>query len=541
MNCLLKSGLWRNMKNEEMSSDRLSGLPEHLLLEILSRMPLKSAVGTSILSRRWRFLWTDLPDIHLCMDDDFGARKGTAEFFNLIRNNLLPKLNCPSIRKFTLDLGLFNDHIDKVRYQPGVINFNHLGEINFNHLGKINFNYHGIDNDRERVSSHVLECFNRAASNNITTNTNTQLQEFSFNIDGEAHYYCDIFPDLPLSLFQIQSLVVLRLNPWLSVHQDDHHITNAVFNLPNLKILDVFFFSFHTTLLEKLVSSSPSLSHLSFTLRVPGVDTPILSPFTLNLSHPTLTRLDIRLSDAAHVTIDAPNLQQLQVWVFGFNREFLNRVSFLNSPTRLLACTISVPYKPIDQLLLPSNLFSIISTVKSLTLVEKKPCRLIAPITFSRLTHLGLLLHRKLAGLPLLQKCPVLEVLTFDMTHSISDMLSNRLWPLPDSPPQCLVYSVKRIEIFVPAFVDGVEIPLLDLLKCLLATAKALELLKVTVTGPDLSKFQDASFSESDFIKEVLDMPRSSANCRFKFHGLQPTVLGDAINSDSSMTSHLHH
>ncbi|KAM0017032.1 putative F-box domain-containing protein [Helianthus debilis subsp. tardiflorus] len=42
----------------ENVDDRLSMLPEDILALILSLMPTKYAVQTSILSKRWRYTWT---------------------------------------------------------------------------------------------------------------------------------------------------------------------------------------------------------------------------------------------------------------------------------------------------------------------------------------------------------------------------------------------------------------------------------------------------------------------------------------------------
>ncbi|XP_021776068.1 F-box/LRR-repeat protein At3g26922-like [Chenopodium quinoa] len=43
--------------------DRLSLLPDAILIHILSLLPIKSAVSTSVLSRQWRYLWTHITNI----------------------------------------------------------------------------------------------------------------------------------------------------------------------------------------------------------------------------------------------------------------------------------------------------------------------------------------------------------------------------------------------------------------------------------------------------------------------------------------------
>ncbi|XP_057450975.1 F-box/LRR-repeat protein At4g14103-like [Lotus japonicus] len=57
----------RNSENEnEDNKDRLSDLPDGILLHILSFMNAKYAVQTCILSARWKDLWKHLPTLMLC-------------------------------------------------------------------------------------------------------------------------------------------------------------------------------------------------------------------------------------------------------------------------------------------------------------------------------------------------------------------------------------------------------------------------------------------------------------------------------------------
>lgn len=55
--------------------DRISSLPDEILSHILSFLPTKYAVATSILSHRWIDIWTKIPvlhfyDEHYFLDDD---------------------------------------------------------------------------------------------------------------------------------------------------------------------------------------------------------------------------------------------------------------------------------------------------------------------------------------------------------------------------------------------------------------------------------------------------------------------------------------
>ncbi|KAL3653045.1 hypothetical protein CASFOL_002731 [Castilleja foliolosa] len=49
----------------EMSIDRLSALPDDILIHILSFLGMKKSVVTSVLSKRWEFIWTELPELRL--------------------------------------------------------------------------------------------------------------------------------------------------------------------------------------------------------------------------------------------------------------------------------------------------------------------------------------------------------------------------------------------------------------------------------------------------------------------------------------------
>ncbi|KAL3651742.1 hypothetical protein CASFOL_004744 [Castilleja foliolosa] len=48
-----------------LSVDRLSALPDDVLCHILAFLPIKIYVQTSILSRRWRFLWALVPNLYV--------------------------------------------------------------------------------------------------------------------------------------------------------------------------------------------------------------------------------------------------------------------------------------------------------------------------------------------------------------------------------------------------------------------------------------------------------------------------------------------
>ncbi|CAA7047971.1 unnamed protein product [Microthlaspi erraticum] len=64
---------------------RISDLSDELLIKIISTLPTKVAVSTSLLSKQWQFLWTWLPKLEFCdysIIDDPGSILRYREFIN---------------------------------------------------------------------------------------------------------------------------------------------------------------------------------------------------------------------------------------------------------------------------------------------------------------------------------------------------------------------------------------------------------------------------------------------------------------------------
>ncbi|CAI9105653.1 OLC1v1004631C1 [Oldenlandia corymbosa var. corymbosa] len=85
--------------------DRISNLPEPIICYILSLLPTRFAVGTSTLSKSWRFLWTQVNTFDL--DDEFLPYSGInyedwGTYFRGIVNKLLIQLKSKTQKKFRL-------------------------------------------------------------------------------------------------------------------------------------------------------------------------------------------------------------------------------------------------------------------------------------------------------------------------------------------------------------------------------------------------------------------------------------------------------
>ncbi|XP_019088288.1 PREDICTED: putative F-box/LRR-repeat protein At4g15060 [Camelina sativa] len=79
--------------------DKISGLPDELLLKILLLLPTKTAVRTSILSKRWEFLWMWLPKLEYDCSD---YSPDEQERFNRFINLNLPLHKAPVIESLRL-------------------------------------------------------------------------------------------------------------------------------------------------------------------------------------------------------------------------------------------------------------------------------------------------------------------------------------------------------------------------------------------------------------------------------------------------------
>ncbi|CAO2833512.1 unnamed protein product [Amaranthus hypochondriacus] len=90
--------------------DRISGLPDEILCHILSFIPTKYAVATSVLSTRWKYLWTSVPvlnfDVRLhggfCSVINLYANPGSETTFQNFVNRVMLLNDISNIQKFRL-------------------------------------------------------------------------------------------------------------------------------------------------------------------------------------------------------------------------------------------------------------------------------------------------------------------------------------------------------------------------------------------------------------------------------------------------------
>nr|DAD23047.1 TPA_asm: hypothetical protein HUJ06_024510 [Nelumbo nucifera] len=74
--------------NTDEGLDRISVLPDSVLLYILSLLPTKEAIKTGILSKRWAYLWTSVPNLDFS-DPNFEESEDEDGFVNFVDRTLI--------------------------------------------------------------------------------------------------------------------------------------------------------------------------------------------------------------------------------------------------------------------------------------------------------------------------------------------------------------------------------------------------------------------------------------------------------------------
>ncbi|KAF5200555.1 F-box protein [Thalictrum thalictroides] len=235
--------------------DKLSNLPEPILHHILSFLDMKYVVQTSVLSRRWRYLWFSLPFLSF-----------NYVVFLKCLESVSPTYRYKNFVKFVDRVLLFRDS---------------------SIIQKFCLIWDGIDDSCNE--SHIDSWIRVAIWRNV--------QELHLNF-----YPINRVFEFPHCLFTSKSLTSLRLSSGI----DDPFSTDVklpvLVNLPALKILHCtsIDFSMNGDFFEKLLLGSPSLETLilrdcSFTK-------------SLKIFSPQLKKLKIRYCCDQDFVIRAPNL-----------------------------------------------------------------------------------------------------------------------------------------------------------------------------------------------------------------------------------------
>ena len=280
---MAESSTQSNSKRQTLSPgkvavvDRISSLPESLLCHILSFLPTKESVATSILSTRWELLWTLVPKLDLDSDkisssalslDDVDVEVARDIMFAHVVSSVLVKQECGELQTFRLkwqfcwQLFWLNTNLDAW-----------LGTAAARKVKELDLEIVMYDSDVENLK-------------------------------------------LPPSFFSCRTLVVLKLSGNIDI-DIDIDTPSLSFNFPSLKILHLVEISLPSIINSqehsflRLLSGCPVLEDLSFT-------TTDFSEGEYQLCVPTLKRLSFGETDFNYsdyeLEINTPALEYFQFY-----------------------------------------------------------------------------------------------------------------------------------------------------------------------------------------------------------------------------------
>ncbi|KAJ0435486.1 putative F-box domain, FBD domain, leucine-rich repeat domain superfamily [Helianthus annuus] len=426
----------------ENVDDRLSMLPDEILSHILSLMPMKFAIQTSILSKRWRYIWMfvtnlDFGDIH-SMD--------SLHSLTIIVDRVLRFCTPSQVKLFRLHFRLICARVSRVS--------NWIDELVRLKISELDLRVH-------------------------------QLQ-------------------LPPSMFTCSTLTKLRLEPSGYDGQNVWEFKCPV-NLPCLKTLDMFVFSYPSLNAFKLISGSPMLESLSLDVRVRAEDE---EDYVFNI--PTLKRLtftSFKCGSWTHkVVLHLPNLEYLCV-------EELCSLFVMEDVSSLVEASVSLRCMPDDHNHIWDELLKGLTGVKSLS-VKNLSCLTefnsftSSPPIFPIMKHLvlGDIGHYGQV-LQYLESSPELEQLCIKVYPSQQNP-EEYSWVDPELVPACMTTNLTTIKISICEWWKC-DIPFL---KYMIGNAKALKTIDITWKKMSIEK-------EKLVCTEMVKLlPKASRYCEIHFH-----------------------
>ncbi|AED94336.1 F-box/RNI-like superfamily protein [Arabidopsis thaliana] len=307
--------------------DNINGLPDDLLVKILSFVPTYVAVSTCVLSKRWEFLWMWLPNLEFVSPWD--SRPGIVDFIN----KKLPIHRAPVIERLCIHINS-NPHI-KPEYikrwiEIAVSHYVRELQIDYHSKTKITLQLEAesyfIDGKylQQLISGcPVLEDLS------LRFCCNDNLREFTVIIPSLQSLSLFLFGNSNLNRYKIDtpSLKYLKLEDW----NDPEHYSWT--NMPKLREAYVDVES--SNHLKTLIGSITSVKHLTICCLE---DYLYGDGFIFNhLEHLKLCMCPFDSSNLlGQLLKGSPNLQVLDI--FEMKR---NDIVCWNQPSSVLECLLS--------------------------------------------------------------------------------------------------------------------------------------------------------------------------------------------------------
>ncbi|XP_023632850.1 putative F-box/FBD/LRR-repeat protein At1g22000 [Capsella rubella] len=407
---------------------RICDLPDDLLLRILHHVPTKDALATSILSKRWRYVWTMLPTLEF-IDD--GSESVGWFIENSLQLHKAPKLYCLTVEvgpRCPVDLDVGN----------------------------------WVDN---AVNRGVRGLFLKLLWNAEPT---------SF---PKCLYTCDTLVALTLSnqilvdvSFQARLPSLLSLNLKYVVYKDEDSLVRLLSSSPVLKVLHVHRHEDDNLINFTVKVSSLKTLHYVATWQEDEVDDDDVDEVDDNVDDDDDDVDEVEDDDDSNpsLVIDSPALTNLKL-DYDWDYCLIENMSCLDE------AKLHYVRNPSDKFL--RSLSSVIHLHLYLTKPMAAWCNSSNTITFSRLIELYFFPNYSVDWLEplifLLQNSPKLKTLTID-TDSACLPPS---WNQPSSTPECLS---SHLEIFRLGEYEGREYEK-QLVTYILANSKCLKTVEISL------------------------------------------------------------
>ncbi|KAL1212811.1 putative FBD-associated F-box protein [Cardamine amara subsp. amara] len=433
--------------------DRISNLPEDLLLNILSSLPIKDVIATMLLSKSWKFLWTMVPKLDF--DDNvhqyFGEDGVEYRVFQEFVNRVLVSNTAPVLETLKLKLGCPLSSTDDITTW-------------------------------------------------ITTAISRRVRELEIHrsLKGDGAY---LFK-LPQCLYTSEKLVVLKLYKSILL---DVPVEVSLPSLKSLYLVSVIYIDEESH--RRLLTACPVLEELV-------IDKSENYPVALSLSVviPSLQRLSI--VDALQfrssvkrdtwyenkVVINVPSLKYLSyvdIYDYGHVCSSENMPELVEANVKLICKR-------------PEELMRSITSVKCLSLCLYGSILLQHRIEFYQLVHL------ELCGCSpywwdlytwMLENSPKLQVLKLNNCKEWFNHFANPIfgrWRQPSSVPECLMCHLSTFEW--KYYSGGREAK--RVVAYILKNARQLK--TVDIASPKLCQRK----TKTGQIKELASLPRASSSCQ---------------------------
>ncbi|XP_045805609.1 F-box/FBD/LRR-repeat protein At4g26340-like [Trifolium pratense] len=443
----------RGKADEEENADRISNLPDFVLSHILSFLPIKTAVSTSLLSPRWRHIWKKHLSVLDFSDDFFQPNDDRLELFKTLAvfvNGVFTLRKPCEVRK--MRLSCTHSLVDHKVCTYSVNTWVH--SVIGPHLKELDLTLYSNDDDDGGY------CFEPPISLSACINI------VSLSLNGAVYFNLKRakairLPSLKKLQLHIGYVEVSPMNALLS-------------GCPNLETLDLCFYAEDS---GGIIRVPPSLKWLKIIINNSDAGA------SLEIDVPVLEYLCI-----ANITItDANNLQNVvEASVDVFPSSAASAFTFL----KVLSALTGIKHLVLSR-----------STTKWLL---GGPTDLHFP-EFRHLLHLELILpwFNSYSLLSLLQTCHLLQVLIIQNDKDQSPLPICATQP---SVPSCLVSHLASIELKgYRGFPD-------ELLFAEYVLQKGLVLKTMIIV--DISVDPNKKF---DTLRRLSNVPRASANCQLTF------------------------